>query len=120
MITYILRDIKDDAKAGHLFIPQELLQKANVNKDTPVAVLEDKNLSTARQYLSADAKKYFSTANRFLNKMNKKSVMPLYYLANLSKCYFEQMNNRGWEIISPKPNINNIGKLKLIIKTLFA
>ncbi len=120
MITYILRDIKDDAKAGHLFIPQELLQKANVNKDTPVAVLEDKNLSTARQYLSADAKKYFSTANRFLSKMNKKSVMPLYYLANLSKCYFEQMNNRGWEIISPKPNINNIGKLKLIIKTLFA
>ena len=47
MITYILRDIKDDAKAGHLFIPQELLKKANVCKNSPVSVLEDKNLSGA-------------------------------------------------------------------------
>ena len=85
-----------------------------------MSVIEDKNLSSVRQALSVDAQKNFAVAQRFLNKMNRKEVMPLYYLANLSKCYFEQMNNRGWEIISPKPNINNIGKLKLIIKTLFA
>ncbi len=120
MITYILRDIKDDAKSGHLFIPTELLKNAHVSKETPMSVLEDKNLSGAREALSKDAQKCFVTAQRFLNKMNKKSVMPLFYLANLSHCYFEQMNNRGWEIISPKPNINNLNKLKLIIKTLFA
>ncbi len=120
MITYILRDIKDDAKSGHLFIPTELLQNANVSKETPMSILEDKNLSSAREALSKDAQKCFVTAQRFLNKMNKKSVMSLFYLANLSHCYFEQMNNRGWEIISPKPNINNLNKLKLIIKTLFA
>ena len=120
MITYILRDIKDDAKAGHLFIPQELLKKANVCKNSPVSVLEDKNLSGAREALSKDAQKNFATAQRFLSKMNKKSVMPLFYLANLSRCYFEQMNNRGWEIISPKPRISKLSKLKLIFKTLFA
>lgn len=120
MITYILRDIKDDAKAGHLFIPQELLKKANVCKNSPVSVLGDKNLSGAREALSKDAQKNFATAQRFLSKMNKKSVMPLFYLANLSRCYFEQMNNRGWEIISPKPRISKLSKLKLIFKTLFA
>lgn len=120
MITYILRDIKDDAKAGHLFIPQELLKKANVCKNSPVSVLEDKNLSGAREALSKDAQKNFATAQRFLSKMNKKSVMPLFYLANLSRCYFEQMNSRGWEIISPKPRISKLNKLKLIVKTLFA
>ena len=62
MITYILRDIKDDAKAGHLFIPQELLKKANVCKNSPVSVLEDKNLSGAREALSKDAQKNFATA----------------------------------------------------------
>ena len=46
--------------------------------------------------------------------------MPLFYLANLSRCYFEQMNSRGWEIISPKPRISKLNKLKLIVKTLFA
>ena len=66
MITYILRDIKDDAKAGHLFIPQELLKKANVCKNSPVSVLEDKNLSGAREALSKDAQKNFATTQRFL------------------------------------------------------
>ena len=120
MITYILRDIKDDAKSGHLFIPLEFLQMANVCKNTPMSVIEDKNLSSVRQALSVDAQKNFAVAQRFLNKMNRKEVMPLYYLANLSRCYFDKMNTRGWEIISPKPNISKFNKLKLIVKTIFA
>lgn len=120
MITYILRDVKDDAKANRLFIPQELLQKAKVDKNTPMAVIEDKNLSEARKTLSLDADKAFNNALRLLSKMNKQSVMPLYYLTNLSLYYFKQMNNRGWEIISPKPNISRLGKVKLIVKTLFS
>ena len=96
MITYILRDVKDDAKSNHLFIPYELLQQANVNKTSPMAVVEDKNLSQAREALSLEAKKSFNTALRFLNKMNKQSVMPLHYLANLSLYYFNKMNDRGW------------------------
>lgn len=120
MITYILRDIKDDAKAGHLFIPLEFLQRANVCKNTPMSVIEDKNLSIVRQALSVDAQKNFAVAQRFLNKMNRKEAMPLCYLANLSRCYFDKMNTRGWEIISPKPNISKFNKLKLIVKTIFA
>ena len=120
MITYILRDIKDDAKSGHVFIPLEFLQMANVCKNTPMSVIEDKNLSSVRQALSVDAQKNFAVAQRFLNKMNRKEVMPLYYLANLSRCYFDKMNTRGWEIISPKPNISKFNKLKLIVKTIFA
>ncbi len=120
MITYILRDIKDDAKSNHLFIPHELLQQANVSKTSPMAVVEDKNLSEAREALSLEAKKSFDTALRFLNKMNKQSVMPLHYLANLSLYYFNKMNDRGWEIISPKPHITKFNNIKLIVKTLFA
>lgn len=120
MITYILRDVKDDAKSNHLFIPYELLQQANVNKTSPMAVVEDKNLSQAREALSLEAKKSFNIALRFLNKMNKQSVMPLHYLANLSLYYFNKMNDRGWEIISPKPNITKFNNIKLIVKTLFA
>ena len=120
MITYILRDVKDDAKSNHLFIPYELLQQANVNKTSPMAVVEDKNLSQAREALSLEAKKSFNTALRFLNKMNKQSVMPLHYLANLSLYYFNKMNDRGWEIISPKPNMTKFNNIKLIVKTLFA
>lgn len=120
MITYILRDIKDDAKADHLFIPQELLKQAHVCKNSPMAVVEDKNLSEARLILSKEARKCFMAAQRFLNKMNKQAVMPFCYLNNVSFCYFSQMNNRGWEIISPKPKISRFHNLQLIIKTVFS
>ncbi len=119
MITYILRDVKDDAKASHLYIPQELLQKANVTISSPMNMVENKNLSDARSILSLEAKKSYNVALRMLSKMNKQAVMPLNYLANISFYYFNHMKNRGWEIISPKPQIDNINKFKLIVKTLF-
>ena len=41
-------------------------------------------------------------------------------IAGIYKKYFDIMQERGWEVISPKPTIGRFGKLALAVKALLA
>ncbi|MBP5353356.1 MAG: squalene/phytoene synthase family protein [Alphaproteobacteria bacterium] len=119
VLTYILRDVKDDAKSGRFYIPNEVLEMAHIVKDEPRMMVEDKNLYLAREILSVQAEKSFGNADRLLSKMSKRDVMPLRLIKNVCHCQFDMMKNRGWEIISPKPKINLIKSLDIMYQTMF-
>ena len=119
LLTYILRDVKNDAKSGRMYIPAEILQQADIYQDTPRETLEDKNFSAAREKLAEQADKGYAKAERLLAKMNYADTRVLRLVHNLGRCQFEMMKNRGWEIISPKPKVNFIKRLSILYRTIF-
>jgi len=119
LITYILRDIKDDAKAGYMYIPAEILDNAGIKPTTPREILEHKNLAAARARLSELAEKGYVKAERLLNKMNYTDTRSLRMIYNLCFCQFEMMKERGWEVISPKPKVNFGKRLNIFYHTVF-
>lgn len=120
MITYMLRDIKDDAKCGHFYIPEEIVRNAGIVKASPLSMAENKNLTAARAELAGQAGTSYKKVFRLLGKMNNKSLVPLKFIAGISYSYFRQMDKRGWEIIYPKPVISLPEKLKMFFKLLFS
>ena len=119
MITFILRDIKDDAKNDRFYIPEDILAMAKVVKDSPRVMVENKNLYIARAALAEKAEKSFNNAERLLMHMSKRDIMPLRLIKNISRCQFDMMKKRGWEIISPKPKINWLKSLNIVYQTMF-
>ena len=119
MITYILRAVKSDAKRNRVYIPASLLQKIGVQSTTPRSVVEDKNLMYARAELAEVAESDFNKAERLLSKMNKTQTLPLRLLLNSSRALFDIMKKRGWEIISPKPNLNLGRRIVILYRTIF-
>lgn len=118
-ITYILRDIKDDAKKNRMYLPVEVLQKSGVVLGTSQEMLEDKNIIYARAEMANRVLSGYNKAERLLAKMNKKATLPLRFVLNTSRILFNEMNTRGWEIISPKPHLNVLRRLKILYFTLF-
>ena len=118
-ITNILRDIKEDAYAGRLYIPREFLQKAGITSTDPETVIVDKNLAVAREELAKIALENFAEAQRLIEQLDKKSNRPVNVIACLYKKYFDIMQKRGWEVISPKPKISRLRKFGLILKAFF-
>ena len=114
--TNILRDIKDDALSDRLYIPKEFLQKAGIYSVDPKEVIVDKNLSVAREELAKIALQNYDSAFNLINKLDKKMSKRIKALAYIYKRYFDIMQNRGWEIISPKPTISNFLKIFLVLK----
>ena len=119
-ITNILRNVKEDANNNRLYIPQELLIKAGINSTEPKTVLVDKNLAIARQELAKVASDNYKKAYELVANLDKTTSRPLRLLLDIYKRYFDIMNNRGWEIISPKPEISKFHKLQILLKILLA
>lgn len=115
-LTNILRDVKEDALVNRLYLPKELLNKAGIHHDYPMDVIIDKNLSIVREELARIAKDDYKKAFKLLKKLDKKSAKPVKAIAYIYKRYFDIMQNRGWEIISPKPSVGKFTKLCLALK----
>lgn len=52
--------------------------------------------------------------------LDKKSARSVKAIMAIYKKYFDIMKNRGWEIISPKPQISKFGKFTLAAKAYFS
>lgn len=117
-ITNILRDVKEDAQSDRLYIPKEFLKKAKITSHNPQAVVVDKNLSVAREELAKIANDEFGKAYTLIKTLDKTTARPVKIIAGIYKKYFDIMQNRGWEIISPKPRISKFGKLTLALKAI--
>ena len=119
-ITNILRDVKEDALADRLYIPREFLEKADINITDPKSVITDKNLVFAREELAKIANRDFQKAYELIKLLDKKTARPVKMIANIYKKYFDIMQKRGWEVISPKPTISKFEKLTLALKALLS
>lgn len=115
-ITNILRDVKEDAQAQRLYIPEEFLNKAGITSRDPLSVVVDKNLAVAREELAKLAEEDYKKSFEMLKKLDHKSAKPVKAIAYIYKRYFDVMQNRGWEIISPKPKVSKFVKLCLTLK----
>ncbi|MBE6458361.1 MAG: hypothetical protein E7010_00950 [Alphaproteobacteria bacterium] len=118
-ITNILRDVKEDAMAQRLYIPEEFLKKAGIDSTDPLNVVVDKNLAIAREELAQVAAQNYEKAFRIMKNLDAKAAKPVKAIAYIYKRYFDIMQNRGWEIISPKPHISKPSKLCLALKAFF-
>lgn len=119
-ITNILRDVKEDAMADRLYIPKEFLEKAGITSTDPQSVIVDKNLAIAREELAQIAAKNYDEAYRLIKQLDKKTARSVMIIASIYKRYFDIMQNRGWEVISPKPTIGKMKKLGLALRAFFS
>ena len=115
-ITNILRDVKEDAMTQRLYIPEELLKRAGISSRDPLSVVVDKNLAIAREELAKIAEADYKRAFELLKRLDRPAARPVKAIAYIYRRYFDIMNNRGWEIISPKPYIGRFQKFCLALK----
>ncbi len=118
-ITYMLRNVKKDCCSGRVFIPQELLQQANINSKNARSVLEDKNLGIAREFMALEAQKSFHQADKILEKMEHSKVMPFIFIKNICEYHLELMGKRGWNNVSANIRTSLYKYLKIVVETLF-
>ena len=118
-LTNMLKDIKDDAMAGHLYMPVELLEKAGIMSRDPQTVITDKHLIAVREQVARMAAADFDAAFSMLDQMESSKTRPLRIVLHIYRRYFDIMQNRGWEIMSPKPRIKTSDKIKIFYRAVF-
>ena len=61
-LTNILRDVREDAERGRLYLPKEALVSAGIGSDDPHMVLADPRLPEAKAWLAGQARRHYDAA----------------------------------------------------------
>lgn len=117
--TNMLRNVKDDALNGHLYFPEELLEECQIFSKDPMTVVRDPNLTNVRQKTARLADTCFKKTYKMMSVTNKRTMRPLRFIFHIYKRYFDIMQKRGWEIISPKPQIKCFDQMIIALNTVF-
>jgi phytoene synthase len=95
-LTNILRDLKEDAARGRLYLPAELLDKHGVTTRDPKAVLAHSNLPRVCDDLAALARRRFADAMAALNDCPRRQMRPAVVMMFVYRAILEQLTRRGW------------------------
>ena len=110
-LTNILRDLDEDAAAGRLYLPRELLDAAGIGSNDPKTVIADPNIGKACVPLAAMARGHYRSAKRVLyawprGKLRAPKLMGAVYSQILDK-----MERHGW---APPRRRVKLGRGRLI------
>lgn len=109
--TNILRDLDEDAAIGRLYLPRELLSKAGIVTDDPVAVIADPRVDGACRALAAQALDHFEAAESVLRARPGGHLLAPRLMAAVYRTLLGRMLGDGW---APPRTRARIGKPHLL------
>ncbi|MEO0481415.1 MAG: squalene/phytoene synthase family protein [Planctomycetota bacterium] len=118
-LTNILRDLKDDALEGRVYVPQSELQSHGVDPvwfrgDGPAEVYRKEGpIASLVQALSAVAQARFARAEELMPKDQRRALVPATIMGAAYHELLQQVQERGGDLRLPRPRLSKSEKLKL-------
>jgi phytoene/squalene synthetase len=94
-LTNILRDIKEDADRGRLYLPAEYLDRAGVPHD-PAAALASPALPLVCALLAADARGHFREARVHMARCDPAAMKPARLMGETYAAILTCLERSGW------------------------
>jgi phytoene synthase len=95
-LTNILRDIKEDAERGRIYLPREYLQDAGVPAD-PIAILTAPGLPVVCNRLATLAHGYFLQAWNAMDRCDRVAMKPARLMGATYDAILTVLERRGWK-----------------------
>jgi len=95
-LTNILRDMKEDAAAGRLYLPRELLVEAGIPITDPATVLAHPNLPTVTAALAAGARERFRVADDAYRQADQAALKPARMMMEAYGALFRALVEAGF------------------------
>jgi phytoene synthase len=118
-LTNILRDVRDDAGVGRLYLPRELLDKHGVPPD-PEAALEAPGTIAAMRDLGALAKAEFARVRETIRALDWRTLRPALLMMGVYETYLGRIEGAGWDTISKPVRAPGFEKALIAARWYFA
>lgn len=111
-LTNILRDIKEDADRGRIYLPREYLREAGVPAD-PVAMQAAPGLAAVCDRLAALAHRYFRDAATAMDRCDRVAMKPARLMGATYDSILSVLERRGWDRLDVRVGLPTWKKLWL-------
>ena len=114
-LTNILRDIKEDADRGRLYLPAEYLNQAGVRRD-PAAAVASIALPAVCALVAADARRHFRDAREHMARCDPKAMKPARLMGETYAAILTCLERSGWRDPSARVSLPLWRKLWLLVR----
>ena len=111
--TNILRDLREDAADGRVYLADEWLRDAGIEEMLPEAIMSDPALADVCRTMAAAAEGYFKQADEALAACNRRAVRPAVVMMVSYRRLLRKMERRGWPQTGDKARLSAAEKLAI-------
>lgn len=115
-LTNILRDLKEDAERGRLYLPQDMLAEAGIPSRTPAQVLADPKLGSVCDRIAAKAEERFASARRFIAQCAPGPMRPAVVMMHVYHGVLVGLRRRGWRDLDRRVSLSKPAKLWIALR----
>jgi 15-cis-phytoene synthase len=124
-LTNIIRDVKEDAAMGRIYIPQEDLARNNLSvADFTPAVLGDpaqaQRLRPALEYEAERARKYYESARWLMELVHEDSRGGLWVLVEIYRRLLKKISKRNYDVFTERVRLSTWEKLRVLSRGFVA
>jgi phytoene synthase len=118
-LTNIIRDIKEDAAMGRIYIPEEDLERTNLTPAsfTPAALAQPgqtQQLRPALEYEAERARKYYESAKWLMELIEEDSRAALWVLVEIYSRLLKKITERNYDVLTERVRLTTWEKLKVL------
>jgi phytoene synthase len=117
-LTNILRDVKNDAARGRIYLPQTELKKFNVSEAEILDSNPSENYFALARSIADRAKNYYSRAQKTLPPEDRKSMVAAELMGSVYWQLLQKLERGKFNVFGPQPlKLSKPHKLALIFKS---
>jgi len=118
-LTNIIRDIKEDAAMGRIYIPEEDLARTNLTASNfaPGALADaaqGQQLRPALEYEAERARKYYESGKWLMELIHEDSRAALWVLVEIYSRLLKKITERNYDVLTERVRLSTWEKLKVL------
>jgi len=119
-LTNILRDIREDAAIGRVYLPAEDLDRFGVTVEQLRSGTEDENFRRLMGFEGSRARSYYDESARLESMIEPKSRRSLWALRQIYLTLLGRLERSNYSVLSRRINVPTSSKLLLLLRAFLA
>lgn len=109
-LTNIIRDVREDAERGRIYLPQDDLAKFSITSDDILSSRDSDNFRQLMQFQSERAHYYYKEAYNLLPEVDRYSQRSGIIMASIYESLLEEMDKSGLDVLNTKIKLTPLRK----------
>lgn len=118
-LTNILRDVREDAEVGRVYLPAEDLQRFGVSVEQLHSGKEDVNFRELMKFEASRARSYYDESAPLQELIEKKSRRSLWALRQIYLTLLGRLERANFSVLSRRINLSTSTKMALLLRAFF-
>lgn len=116
-LTNIIRDVREDAERGRIYLPQDELKQFNVKSDDLLAFSTSPTLIELLKFQTDRARQYYQQAMQLLPEIDRYSQRTGLIMAAIYEATLDEIESDGFQVMKHRVSLTPLRKLWIAWRT---